>query len=519
MENKTLAEFTETTAKVKSLAEIGPILEKLRSQGQKIVQCHGVFDLIHPGHIRHFQEARRLGDVLVVTITPDRYVNKGPGRPAFNEQLRLEFLASLSFIDYVVLNDSPDAVSVIQRIRPSIYVKGPDYREHDKDITGKISVETSAVEEHGGSVHYTDDIVFSSSSLLNRHFDPPSPEVSRFTDRLKKSHPVEDLIAKIDALSELNVLIVGDAIIDEYQYVTPLGQSGKGLHMTACCQEREVFLGGSLIMANHIAQLTKNVTLLSAVGRNCPHRPFIEATLDGCVNKAFIELEEEMTLTKKRYVLQDGKQLSKLFETYSSMGQLLDVAQTDSVVNFLKQQASEYDLVLVCDFGNGFTNPEIISGLSEVPSFLAVNTQTNSGNRGYNVVTHYRRADFISLNEPELRLAAHDRHSELSDVIETIADRLHCPYVSTTRGVKGVLCHTQGQDPVVIPAFTTSAIDRVGAGDSYFAFAALSLAKGYSHEIAGFFGSLAAGINVQTVGNREPVYKSSLCKYLTRLMK
>ncbi len=505
--------------KIKSLAEIEQILEAHRETGCRVVQCHGVFDLLHPGHIRHLQEAKKQGDKLIVTVTPDRFVNKGQGRPACNEELRVETLASLAQVDYVVLNDSPDAVSVIRKVKPHIYVKGMEYQDHQTDVTGKISQETEAVEACGGKIHYTDGVVFSSSSLLNRYVDPPCPEVTRFVGQIKKLYTIEQLMAKIDALSAMKVLVVGDAIIDEYQYVLPLGQSGKGLHMTARCLDREVFLGGSLIIANHIAQLAGSVTLLTAVGRHCPHRPFIQSTLDANVQTVFIELEQETTLTKKRYVLKDGQHLSKLFETYSTADSLLGESETFSVIDYLKTTSADYDLVLVCDFGNGFTNPAIVSALSQVPNFLAINTQTNSGNRGFNVVTHYNRADFISLNEPELRLAAHDRHNQLEEVIEKIASRLTCPYVAVTRGVHGVFCYTKGQKSHEIPALTSSIVDRVGAGDSYFAFAAMCLASGIPHEVAGFVGSLAAGIGVQIVGNREPVYKSALCKYLTRLMK
>jgi rfaE bifunctional protein nucleotidyltransferase chain/domain len=174
MKPKSLENFLD---KIKSLSEIEEILEKNRQNGLRIVQCHGVFDLLHPGHILHFREAKAQGDLLVVSITPDRFVNKGPGRPAFTEQLRMEALASLTDIDYVVLNDSPDAISVIQKIRPSFYIKGSEYADHSADVTGKISEETKAVEQAGGKIFYTNDIVFSSSSLLNKYFDSIPPQV------------------------------------------------------------------------------------------------------------------------------------------------------------------------------------------------------------------------------------------------------------------------------------------------------------------------------------------------------
>ncbi|MFA4854916.1 MAG: adenylyltransferase/cytidyltransferase family protein, partial [Candidatus Omnitrophota bacterium] len=77
-------------AKIKTINELASILEKLRKEGKKIAHCHGCFDLLHPGHLKHFQAAKNKGDVLVVTLTKDEYVNKGPGRPVFNHHLRAD---------------------------------------------------------------------------------------------------------------------------------------------------------------------------------------------------------------------------------------------------------------------------------------------------------------------------------------------------------------------------------------------------------------------------------------------
>jgi len=502
--------------KIKSLQEIESILEFDRKNGLKIVHCHGVFDLLHPGHIRHFKLAKNQGDKLIVSITPDRYVNKGPGRPAFTESLRLESIASLQEVDYVVLNDSPDSVSLIKKIKPTIYVKGSEYSNHSSDVTGKITDEVAAVQSIGGEIFYTNDIVFSSSSLLNRYFDETTPEIEQFMSKLKNQYTLTDLLETIHSLKDLKVLVIGDAIIDEYQYVEPLGQSGKGLHMVARCQDNELFLGGSLIIANHVAQFTENVTLITAVGKNCSHLNFIRSHLDPNIDTQFV-YSDTTTLTKKRYVYKDGKSLSKLFETYSALEDL-DTNQTQEVVNYLKDVHSDYDLVLVCDFGNGFTNHLIIDAISNLQTFLALNTQTNGGNRGYNVVTNYRHANYIALNESELRLSAHDRKSSLEGIIVDIGQVMGCQNISITRGVQGVLCCSP-QGLISIPAFITNSIDRIGAGDSYLSLSSLFLAKQYPMLLAGFIGSLAAAMSVQIVGNREAINKVSLCKFLTRLMK
>ncbi|NGX33421.1 MAG: Bifunctional protein HldE, partial [Candidatus Anoxychlamydiales bacterium] len=219
--------------KIKSLEEIGKVLKKHKKKGEKVVHCHGVFDLLHPGHIRHFKEAKKKGDKLVVSITPDKFVNKGPGRPAFNEKLRLESIAALSSVDYVVMNNSKDAINAIRSIKPDFYVKGKEYKDAKKDITGKIIDEEREVRTNGGQIYFTDDIVFSSSSLINKYVEPISEEAKSFIEKLKVRYSVEQIVEKIKKISSLKVLIIGDAIIDEYQYVDLLGQSAKGQHLVA----------------------------------------------------------------------------------------------------------------------------------------------------------------------------------------------------------------------------------------------------------------------------------------------
>ena len=107
--------------KIKNLKDLTQIINSLKLSGHKVVQCHGVFDLLHIGHIKHFEEAKAIGDILIVSITPDEFINKGPGRPAFPTSLRLEALAALESVDYVVANKWPTAEEIIKILKPDIY--------------------------------------------------------------------------------------------------------------------------------------------------------------------------------------------------------------------------------------------------------------------------------------------------------------------------------------------------------------------------------------------------------------
>lgn len=158
--------------KIVSLPALAELTRTARQQGCVVVHCHGCFDLMHPGHILHFQAARKMGDLLVVTVTPDRFVDKGPGRPAFSEALRLVSIAALECVGHVALNEWPTAVETIRLLRPHWYVKGQEF-EHLHDPAGKIRPEYDAIRECGGEMRFTHEDVFSSTQLLNTYFRVP----------------------------------------------------------------------------------------------------------------------------------------------------------------------------------------------------------------------------------------------------------------------------------------------------------------------------------------------------------
>lgn len=208
----------KTKSKVKTLEELEEICRDLRERNKKIVHCHGVFDLLHVGHIKHFEEAASFGDILVVTITEDQFVNKGPHRPAFTSNLRLDFLASIEVIDYVAVSTQPQSIYAIKTICPHFYVKGADYKNMEKDLTGGIYREKTAVEAGGGQLVFTDDIVFSSSQLINRYISSFPKEVNDYLSCFSQRHPQQEIFSYFPKIKALKVLVLGESIIDIYQY-------------------------------------------------------------------------------------------------------------------------------------------------------------------------------------------------------------------------------------------------------------------------------------------------------------
>ena len=255
-----------TAHKIRGLESLARILEPLRSQGIKVVQCHGVFDLLHVGHIRHFEQAKSRGDILVVTVTPDRYVNKGPGRPVFGEDLRAEAIAALDSVDYVAVNQWPLAVEAIRLLRPVYYVKGSEYKDAEKDRSGGITLEEDAILEVGGQLTFTEDITFSSSNLINRHMSPFSNETTDYLTDLSSRYSAGDVLKYLEGARSMKVLVIGETIIDEYVYCETLGKSGKDPVLAARHVSSEMFAGGIVPVANHVAAFSDHVAMLTVLG-------------------------------------------------------------------------------------------------------------------------------------------------------------------------------------------------------------------------------------------------------------
>lgn len=506
-----------TAKKIVDLGEMALHSRQMQAEGKRVVLCHGTFDLMHTGHIRYLQRAKLEGDVLLVTVTADAYVNKGPGRPVFNEQLRAESLAALACVDLVAINHAISAVEALHEIRPSIYAKGSDYRSHGDDVTGNIALEQDAVEAHGGRIFYTDELTFSSSNLLNEHFNVFPPETKAFLQEFRGRWSAKEIQRQVASLADLKVLVIGDAIIDQYHYSTALGQTGKGNIFSVRYDSEEQFAGGAIAVANHIAGFANSVTLVTGLGAVDSHESFIREKLLPNIEPFFFYFRDAPTITKRRFVDAD---LSKFFEVYFFREDSVSGETEGDICRWLDTHVGSYDVVVVPDFGNGLITPAMISSLDAKAKFLAVNTQINSGNRGYHVIHRYPRVDFVSLNEPELRLAAHNRHDSLDVVSERVGDRVLAKQLAVTRGTKGVMMFDRERRVFHnVPALSTKVVDRIGAGDAFLSLAGLCVAKGLDTEVAAFIGSVAAAMDVQIVCNREPVNPVGLNKYISTLLK
>ncbi|MEK7116059.1 MAG: PfkB family carbohydrate kinase [Patescibacteria group bacterium] len=507
--------------KIFKLEDAAVVLDPLRAFGKKIVHCHGCFDLLHPGHAMHFEAAKREGDILVVTLTSDRHVNMGPGRPVFPQDMRAAFIAAIGCVDYVAIDDHQLPVEAIRLIRPDVYVKGGQYAELVNDETAPIYRDKEAVESVGGRIHFTTVFTnsgeeISSNPLLNRHFSVFSEETQIFLQEFRQKYNADSILAALEKIRGLKILLIGDAVVDEYHYVRPMGKTSKANIIATRFLNEESFSGGVFACANHVAGFCDNVHVVSSLGRMDTKEEIIRSHLKPNITTKFLYREDCQTTVKRRYV--DSNFLGKLFEVYYFEDQPLS-EETDTVLQqYLASILPEYDVVISLDYAHGLLSPAAIELLASKSRFLAVNTQTNAANIGYNPITKYPRADFVCIDEPELRLATRDRFGAVEPLLAQVVTQLSAPRGIVTRGHKGCLVSEEGNGFLSIPVFSQKVVDAVGAGDAFFAITAPCVAAGLPMELVGFIGNAVGAQAVMIVGNRESVEPVALSKAIKAIM-
>jgi len=504
-------------SKIKSLDELQQIVNGAKNEGKKVVQCHGVFDLLHIGHIKHFQEAKSIGEILIVTVTPDEFVNKGPNRPAFKISMRLQAIASLESVDYVAANLYPTAVEAIQVLQPSIYCKGKDYKNNDKDLTGEIKNEVDAIKELGGDIYYTDDIMFSSSSILNKFGDVFDDGQKSFITKNMHEKNFDIITSKLNDMQNLKVLVVGETIIDQYVFCEALGKSGKEPVLVLRDMKMEQYSGGAAAIVRHLSDFCQEVTLLSVLGEKKEYEEFILSSFPDNAKSYFIYKKNSPTIVKKRYL--DYVSNSKTLGVYTLNDSQMNNDNQKKLNSYLSDFINCHDLVIVSDYGHGFISHDIAKFISEQSIFTSLNAQVNAANIGYHTMNNYIGMDCVIINETELRHELRDRENDIEFLMSKLSSKIKARNLVVTQGSSGARLYKSNNSRAYCPAFANKIVDKIGAGDAMLALISCCLKLGMDPNLSLFIGSLAASQSVETIGNSVPVNKMRLLKTIAHMIK
>ena len=483
-----------------------------RPRKRKVIMCHGTFDVVHPGHVRHLLYAKTKADILVASLTADEHILKGNMRPYVPQDLRAINLAALEMVDYVLVDSDPTPIRNLLSIQPDFFAKGYEYTAGHHPP--KTQDEISALETYGGQMIFTPgDIVYSSSALIE--LAPPSIAVEKLITLMEAENvKFNDLRNAVTAMKGVNVHVVGDTIVDSYTYCSMIGGMTKTPTMSVRFEKQVDYVGGAGIVAKHLCAAGAQVTFSTVLGNDHFRSVVLEDLSTFGVHCQPI-IDETRPTTNKNAVVASNYRLIKI-DTVDNR------SISDSIVEKLKQQIvdTKTQAITFCDFRHGIFNrgtiPELISAIS--PGVFRV-ADSQVASRWGNIL-EFQGFDLITPNEREARFALGDQDSVVRPLALELHKRSNCKMLILKCGERGIITYRKHDEDFraffVVDSFAERVVDAVGAGDALLAYATLAKVATGNAVIAAILGNLAAGVECENDGN-WPVTPEHVLKKIDKI--
>jgi cytidyltransferase-like protein len=483
--------------KVKTVDELCAALGP-RPRQQTIIMCHGVFDLVHPGHIRHLVYAKEKADILVASLTADAHITKAQYRPFVPQELRALNLAALEMVDYVVVDPNPTPIENISRLQPDYFAKGYEYV--DGGVHPNTQKEIDTLKAYGGEILFTPgDIVYSSSHLIET--GPPDIAVEKLLMLLEaEGLDFNRLRLILEQFEGKEVHVVGDTIVDSLTYTTMIGGMTKTPTPSVRYDNRVDFIGGAAVVAKHLRAAGAKVTFSTVLGDD-PLKDFVlEGLASAGVEVLPIIDQTRPTTHKNAFVCGDYR----LLKVDTLDNRSITDTQADQISDHLRKLPVE--AVVFSDFRHGIFNRRTIPGLTNaIPpgTFRVADSQVAS--RWGNIL-EFKGFDLLTPNEREARFSLADQDTGVRPLAAKLHEESECKTVILKLGDRGVLTCRAGKenDPrtfFVIDSFVERVVDAVGAGDALLAYATLSMLVDPSAVAASVLGSISAALECEADGH------------------
>ena len=484
--------------KVKTAEEVRALVGA-RPRDKKVVMCHGVFDLVHPGHIRHLLYAKEKADILVASLTADVHITKGSYRPFVPQDLRALNLAALELVDYVVIDPNAKPIENISHIQPDFFAKGYEYS--DGGIPAKTQEEIDTLSKFGGQILFTPgDIVYSSSHLIET--EAPNIGLEKLLILMEAERLDFDRLRSIVAKWEGKIVhVVGDTIVDSLTHTTMIGGMTKTPTASVRFENRVDYIGGAAVVAKHLAAAGAEAVFSTVLGDDEFKDFVLEGLKESGVRCLPIIEASRPTTHKNAFVCGDYRLLKvDTLDNRSISDQ--QVEQIGSQIHSIKSNA-----VVFCDFRHGIFNRRTIPDLTAaIPAGVFRVADSQVASRWGNVLD-FKGFDLLTPNEREARFSLADQDTGVRPLSEKLHDDAECKTLILKLGDRGVLtsrAHRGVGDPrsfFVVDSFADRVVDAVGAGDALLAYATLSLLVDPSEAAATILGSLAAALECEMDGN------------------
>lgn len=488
---------TMFAGKIKTAEELASIIGP-RPRKKKVIMCHGTFDVVHPGHVRHLLYAKSKGDVLVCSLTADRYIAKANVRPYVPEELRAINLAAFEMVDYVVVDQEATPLHNLSLIQPDYFAKGYEYV--NGEIHPKTREEIQVLESFGGEIIFTPgDIVYSSSALLE--LGPPNIATEKLVMLLDgEGLTFDDLRRTLDIMANCRVHVIGDTIVDSHTYCDVIGGVTKTPTISVRFEKKQDFVGGAGIVAKHLRTAGADVTFTTVLGDDS-YKDYVISDLKQADVVCNAIVDPTRPTTNKNSIIADGYRLLKVdtLDNRSISERILGQIQE-------QMESTQSDIVVFSDFRHGVFNRDTIPFLTSAikpGAFKVADSQVAS--RWGNIL-EFQGFDLITPNEREARFSLGDQDSVVRPLATELFKRAGCKTLMMKLGDRGLLTYRSRpeSDPrtvVTVDSFVERLSDAVGAGDALLAYASLALRVTGNDAIASVLGSMAAAVECEHEGN------------------
>jgi cytidyltransferase-like protein len=480
--------------KIYNLNTLSQELSKLRKKKLKIVLCHGAFDLIHPGHLDHLNKAKKFGDILVVTITSDDFINKKLQKNLYNKNQRANFLANLEVVDYVSIIDDYTAILPLKLLKPDYYCKGVEYIKND--IVGNLEKEKEIISQNKIIIKYIGDPLFSSSKIISERFTKVDNQLKK--QIVKNNVTKKDLVTSLEKISNLKVLMIGEMILDKYTNVTMMGVSPKASTLSCGINSSYFMPGGALATFHFVRQFVKKADFIS-IANNSFKR--IKNVNIKNINNIIYE-KNYPELIKERIIEKDKNgNLKKILTLNHFINKIINKDLEFKFYNKINQNIRKYDLVILQDFGHGLITEKIAKLIQSRSKVLSVNTQTNSLNYGFNIMgKKIFKADMFTLDRKELELAFGKLDLNFYDSLVSLSKKMKSKVGFLTCGEEFSLAYAN-KIMHQIRTFETKVVDTMGAGDVFHGMSSLMFCVQKNHFLSLLVAQIAGALAVKIEGN------------------
>jgi cytidyltransferase-like protein len=485
----------------------------------KIGLVHGVFDFIHIGHIEHFREAKKHCQKLIASVTADKFVNKGPNRPAFNIKERVNFLKSLIYIDEVLISNFETATKSINKIKPDVYFKGLDYDKIDKKQNNNLNKEIKELHKFGGKFLITKTKLRSSSKILNENFNFIKPDTKKFLKSINKKELLDNLKKNLFTKKKPNkkILLSGEQILDYYTNVSLQGKSQKSSVISAVKKKTSRYGGGTILVANLLSEFMDNLNYF--VHGNQEIKKYLYNYLTNKnINLIMSDDKVKKFLIKERFI-----------ESYSK-ARLFQLNQNQEFYNFkrknqkyqkrLLREMKKFKNILIFDFGYGYIDDAFTDNIKNKKNKFYINCQTNSSNYGFNLFSKYKKAEILCVDEAEFRLTIKNKNDDIKELIKANNKSLkNYKIFIVTCGSKGCFV-LKNKIVEFIPTVYETTLDTTGCGDIFFStFVYFYIQEQFSIREISLLSHIAAGLHGLSEGNKNVVNKNYFFQSAQTILK